>query len=99
MLISGLISFPFNTGAIRSFEQFRYNHQVKFQWGQRNPIWVNSAGRMVCAGSESLLMGSEDGGGRGTEQVASIMEKGKTFEIKEKLIFAQRFQTMCGYEY
>lgn len=43
-------------------------------------------------------MGSEDGGGRGTQQVASIMAKGKKFEIKEKLIFAQRFQIMCGYE-
>lgn len=64
----------------------------------RNPIWVNSAGRMVCAGSETLLMGSEDGGGRGTEQVTSIMAKGKKFGIKEKLIFAQRFQIICGYE-
>lgn len=54
---------------------------------------------MVCAGSETLSMGSEDGGGRRTEQVSSIMAKGKKFGIKEKLIFAQRFQIIYGYEY
>lgn len=42
------------------------------------------------------MMGSEDGVGRGTEQVTSITAKGKKFGIKEKLIFAQDSKSYVG---
>ena len=41
--MSGLISSLSKTDAIKSFEQFRCSHWVKFQLGEKNPIRMNSA--------------------------------------------------------